>query len=206
MANFSKEQLADLLNKAQTGNDIALQQLCKALEGFLRGYFQKRFQDSVLVDDLCQESYIRLLKNLPQVREEMKLTAFVAKIAFYVTQDYFRQKYRRQEERLEADYDSDRTAAGQMKGVPPDLQQEERILDKMALNDALGQLSEKSRKIMLLKYEGYNYEDISQEIGISVSGVKMQVKRSMEQLRQILFLVTFLMLATTTFKGWWIAY
>lgn len=195
MAELDKKELAKLLKKAQKGEPDALQKLCKALEGFIRGYFRKKFQDTALVDDLCQETYIRLLKNLPQVREEMKLTAFVAKVAFHVTQDYFRQKYRRQEEALEADYEG--TQAGQLKADIAAADQDERILDKLDLNKALQQLSEKSRMILMMKSEGYNYEEIAAEVGISVSGVKMQVKRSLEQLRVTLFAMTILFVSAT---------
>lgn len=200
MAELDKKTLAKLLKKAQAGNSAALQTLCKALEQYIRGYFRQKFRDSALVDDLCQETYIRLLKNLPQVREEMKLTGFVAKIAFYVTQDYFREKYRRQEEALETDYEEQQES--RLKVEVTDTQQDERILNKLDLDEALQQLSEKSRAILMMKSDGYNYEEIAAEVGISVSGVKMQVMRSMEQLRTILIGVTFLLLSATILMEW----
>ncbi len=194
MAELKQKNLAELLQKAQAGDSTALQALCKALEGFIRGYFRQRFQDNSLIDDLCQETYIRLLKNLPQVREEMKLTGFVAKVAFYVMQDHFRQKYRRQEEALETDYE--RTQTAKLKAEIVDANQDEQILDKLDLDEALQQLSEKSRNILMLKSRGYNYEEIAADVGISVSGVKMQVKRSMEQLRAVLFAIVLLMVCS----------
>jgi len=36
-----------------------LQQLCKELEGYVHGFFWKKFRDNVIVDDLCQETFIR---------------------------------------------------------------------------------------------------------------------------------------------------
>ncbi len=67
----------------------------------------------------------------------------------------------------------------------------------MDLTEALNKLSEKSREIILLKSQGYDYEEISEQMGLSVSGVKMQVKRTLEQLRFSLLAVTFLAFLTT---------
>jgi RNA polymerase sigma-70 factor (ECF subfamily) len=199
VAKLNKKKLAILLKKAQAGNSTALELLCKAIEKFIRDYFRQKFQDNTLVDDLCQETYVRLLKNLPQIREEMKLTGFVAKVAFHVTQDHFRQKYRQKEESLETDYEEQ--PESKLKTTIADLHPDERILNKLDLDEALGQLPEKSRAIIMMKSRGYNYEEISSEMDLSVSGVKMQVKRSIEQLRAALFTVTFLLICATILRG-----
>ncbi len=94
-------KLADLLTKAQQGDQDALNLLCKELERHVRGYFWVKFRDNDLVDDLAQETYLRLLRNLTTIREPLKLRSFVAKVALHVTQDYFRGKYREKEEELE---------------------------------------------------------------------------------------------------------
>ncbi len=129
----------------------------------------------------------------------MKLTGFVAKVAFHVTQDHFRQKYRQREESLETDYEEQ--PESKLKAAIVDLHPDERILNKLDLDEALGQLPEKSRAIIMMKSRGYNYEEISSEMDLSVSGVKMQVKRSMEQLRAALFTVTFLLICATILMG-----
>ncbi len=59
MNSAPQKDLARLLRKAQAGDKFALQQLCKELEGYVRGFFWKKFRDNVIVDDLCQETFIR---------------------------------------------------------------------------------------------------------------------------------------------------
>jgi len=163
----------------------------------VRGFFCKKFRDNAIIDDLCQETFIRFLNNLPQIRDKMKLRSFVAKVAFHVMQDHFRQKYRRNEESLEVDYQDETTQEPHLKAESLETENDEVILDNMVLTEALKKLSEKSREIILLKSEGYNYEEISEQVGLSVSGVKMQVKRTLEQLRFSLLAVTFLSFLTT---------
>lgn len=183
--NDQTKNLAALLRDAQAGNQERLQLLCKELEKYLRGYFWKKFQDNVIVDDLCQETYIRFLKNLSTIREPMKLRGFVAKVALHVSQDYFKQKYRMKEERLESYY-SEEKKESHLKIKTDSNQEDENLLVKLDLEKALSQLSDKSREILTMKSQGYNYEEIAAKKDLTVSGVKMQVKRSLEQLRLIL--------------------
>jgi RNA polymerase sigma factor (sigma-70 family) len=110
----------------------------------------------------------------------MKLKSFVAKVVLHVTQDYFRQKYRRREEELDK-YDTGEQRVKTEEGISP--KDDDYILNRLDLEAALDDLPPKSRTILLLKSQGYNYEEISEKTGLSVSGVKMQVKRSLEQLR-----------------------
>lgn len=191
------KHLAELLRRAQAGDHSALQQLCRELESYVRGFFLKKFRDKTIVDDLCQETFIHLLNSLPQIRDKMKLKSFVAKVTFHVMQDHFRQKYRKGEESLKEDYQSGEAVETQLKVDSDDGRTDDNILDSMDLSKALNQLPDKSREIILLKSQGYNYEEISNQLDLSVSGVKMQIKRTLEQLRFSLLDVTFWPFLTT---------
>jgi len=188
-------RLAALLKKAQRGDDTSLSLLCQQLETDIRSYFRQKFSDGDVVNDLCQETYVRLLNSLPQIREEMKLVSYVTRVAFHVMQDYLRDKY---------------TGAAEIHGEGHGIGdngpirtgshatgQDERLLDNIDLRAALRQLPEKSRAILMMKYQGYTYPEIAEDMRMSVSGVKMQIMRSLEQLKFSLFFVTFLVFSTT---------
>jgi RNA polymerase sigma-70 factor (ECF subfamily) len=182
-------RLAELLDKATAGDEAALNALCQELEPMLRKYFWHRFQNQDIVEELCQETFLRFLKNLPNIRDRMSLRSFVIKVAIHVTQDYFRKKYRRPEEELEAE-----TVASAENPA-------EALLSNMDLKKALDQLPEQSRTILLMRADGYKYEEISAKTDLSVSGVKMQVKRNLAKLRSALD-VTISVLATTLVLKW----
>ncbi len=188
--------IASLLVKARRGDPAALQLLCRELEGFIRGYFQKRFRDPEVVNDLCQETYIRLLDNILRVRDQMKLRSFVAKVALHVCNDHLRKKYRakRNEDLARFDEIADPAAFMHLAG---ESDTDVTVINRVDLEKALAHLPGKSRDILVLKSQGFNYSEISKEFGISVSGVKMQVKRSLTLLRALLFSVTFFALVTT---------
>ncbi|RMF60328.1 MAG: RNA polymerase sigma factor [Calditrichaeota bacterium] len=196
-----KTTLARLLRRAQKGDQRALQTLCQELENVLRGYFVLRFRDPALVDDLCQEVYLRLLNNLLQIKEPMKLKNFVLKVAFHVMQDFLRQKYRDREELLYEDQESGRENE---KEVPPQVnpgEEMEHIVNRMDLEKALSKLPLQTQKILKLKADGYKYEEIASELNMSLSAVKMQVKRGLEKLQVSLYDVTFLLFVATIYTG-----
>jgi RNA polymerase sigma-70 factor (ECF subfamily) len=192
-----QERLAHLLEKAQRGDQAALQSLCKELEQLIRGYFWQKFQNHDIVDDLAQETYTRLLKSLPAVQEPMRLRSFVVKVAIHVTQDFLRQTYRKRERALENNLATASNDEGELPEPSEQHDAPDRILSKIDLDQALAQLPEKTRQILLLKADGYKYEEIAAETNLSVSGVKMQIKRSLENLRTLLGNVTFLLIVTT---------
>ena len=181
--------LAELLTKASAGDDIALNTLCGELGPPIRKYFWRRFQNPDVVEELCQETFIRFLKNFSNIRERMSLRGFIIKIAIHVSQDYLRKKYRHPEESLEVD---------EVTSVEDPA---EVILRRLDLQKALEKLPEQSRRILLMRADGYKYEEISAETDMSVSGVKMQVKRNLAKLRSALD-VTLLTFSATLLLKW----
>lgn len=197
MSKETAKYLARLLKEAQKGDRRSLDTLCRELEDILRGYFWQKFGDKTIVDDLAQETYVRLLQSLPRIKEPMKLRGFVTRIAVHVSQDFLRTKYKLNEEQLEADFDSDEDSRTTKERALELSSSPEKLIENMDLREALEQLSEKSRQILMMKIDGYNYPEIAKKAGLSISGVKMQIQRSIEFLRSEIFFVTFWAFFTT---------
>ena len=162
------EKLAALLTDYQKNkNQTALEQLCKASEDIMRSYFRKHFTDPALIDDLCQETYIRLLRTLPTIQEALKYKKFVLKVSFYVMQTHLRQKYRRSEEVASIDL-VDETQQESFTDSVHHHKPMENLSQRMDLKRALNELPEKTREILLLKADGYKYEEIARTLGLSV--------------------------------------
>lgn len=187
----SEQNVVELLKRGQQGDQQSLQKLCVELKEIVRWYFLKKFQDPDIVDDLLQETYLRFLKNISNIKEPMRLKNFILKVAFHVTQDYFRQKYRRNEDRFTEETTSESeiknpTSRAMNYNIASDY-----VLSKLDLEKAMDKLPKKTQKIIQMKADGYKYEEIAVIHKISVSGVKMQIKRGIEKLKISLFSVTF---------------
>ena len=196
MSKSREQKLASLLQQALTGDRISLRELCHELKNDIHSYFQYKYREPELVDDLAQETFVRLLKSLPAVQEPLKLRSFVARVAVHVSHDYLRQKYRRREEAFSEQVEV-ATDGHHILGREAISTSSESVLSRVDLERALAGLPEKTRAILLLKSEGYKYEEIAEELSLSVSGVKMQIKRSLEKLRASLSDVTLLAVAAT---------
>ncbi len=193
MSKSGVKDLKQLFQQARGGDAAALQALCLELQASVREVFQRKFQDRAVIDDLCQETFVRFLGNIDHVKEAGKLRGFACKVAFHVLQDHFREKYRSTEESLPTEYAGSEQVPGQTSGpAAADTSESDRLIGELDLEEAMRQLSPKSREIMILKSQGFNYDEIAAQVDLSVSGVKMQVKRSLEYLRSVLLSVTFL--------------
>ena len=129
--------------------------------------------------------------------EPISLKRFILKVAFHVMQDYFRQKYRRLEDpyikgKINRDELSEEVDTYYNSDAHTD-----KILNKLDYEKAMARLPGKTREIFQLKGEGYKYEEIANILDVSVSSVKMQVKRGTEKLKVFIFSVTFFVFKTT---------
>ncbi len=176
--------LTDLIKKAQFGDRNALEKVCREVEQLVYNYFSRRFNDPEVVRDLTQDTYLKLIDNFDKIREPMKFNNYVVKIAFHVMQSHLRTQYIREEIVMRDSYgftENNQTSTNVVR------EQDEVInFDKFDLQAALRTLPEKTQKIFQLQSEGYKYQEIADMLDISLSTVKMQLKRNMEKLKKLL--------------------
>jgi RNA polymerase sigma factor (sigma-70 family) len=195
--NKADEKLVQLLTSYQQGNRQALNVLCLELKKIINGYFWKKFNDEAVVNDLTQETYLRLIQSLPNLRQPMKLLSFVAKIAVHVSLDYLRkQHYQKRKQVISF------SSLSQENKLPFEesvdwFETNDNLIDQLTIEQALNELPEIARKILLMRADGYKFEEISSELKMSLSAVKMQAKRNLEHLKKVIFIVTFGTIITT---------
>jgi len=132
--------------------------------------------------DISQETFIRAYQSLSRFRVGEKFFTWLYTICLNVSKNHLRQKARRL--RLQgAVYEE--TIGRDISGSCP----ETSLLDKeeaSQLQGLLMEVPEHYRSAVVLRYnDGLSYEEISQLLGISVSGAKMRVKRGLDKLRSL---------------------
>lgn len=163
--------LADLLMRCRDGDNKSKEILCKKIEKILRAYFYNKFGDSGIIDDLCQDVQLKLLKNISSIKDPTKLRQFVTKVAMHVSSDHLRNRYRGKENTKELD------------NAAQNIHTETVLINHINLMNGLSQVGIKTRRALLMWADGYNMKEISERSGASVSAVKMQIKRGLENLR-----------------------
>ncbi len=165
------------VQKAQAGDERARARLLAALEPVLRSYFTGRIGRRPDVDDLVQNTLVRLHTSLDDVEKPGSLKAFALKAALFELHDFYRGRYA-MKERL---YDPEAPP-------PPDGGSAENAGagHRLDAEKALAALSPHARRIIELRAYGYRYKEIAQMIGSTEAAIKMQVKRAFEAMRDAL--------------------
>jgi len=83
----------DRVREAQDGDEQARDGLLRRLEPILRGYFIKRIGAETDVDDLVQNTLVRIHKSLDDLEKPGSLKSFAMKAALFELQDYYRGRY-----------------------------------------------------------------------------------------------------------------
>lgn len=172
MAN-SRRFSSALVVQAQEGDEAARGRLLADLQPILRAFFIKRIGRKPEVDDLIQNTLLRVHRGLGDLKDTNRLKAFTMKAALFELNDLYRGRYGAKESLYDPEY-------------PPEEPAPEGGGSRVDLERALAALTPKARRIIELREYGYRYEEIAQTIGSTEAAVKMQVKRAFEKMRSTL--------------------
>ena len=181
MAN-TRRFSSELVVQAQEGDQAARDRLLTDLQPVLRAFFIKRIGLKPEVDDLIQNTLLRVHRGLEDLKDTERLKAFTMKAALFELNDLYRGRYGTKESVYDPDY------------LPEETAREDRGGHRVDLERALSALTPKARRIIELREYGYRYEEIAQTIGSTEAAVKMQVKRAFEKMRSTLALMLALVL------------
>ncbi|MFB6279030.1 MAG: RNA polymerase sigma factor [Salinibacter sp.] len=159
---------------AQDGDEEARNGLLRRLEPILRGYFIKRIGGEPDVDDLVQNTLVRIHESLDDLKKPGSLKSFAMKAALFELQDYYRGRYDMKETLQDPDLPLGRTTDPEDRSAHVDVEK------------ALEALTPKARRIMELREYGYLYREIAQMLDTTEAAVKMQVKRAFETMKDAL--------------------
>ena len=144
-------------------------------ETSLRSYLRGSFPTVRDVDDVVQESYIRLLKART-VHPIQSARAFLFGIARRLAVDVIRKERRTTAHEVVMDLDSLSVLEGKADAAETSSKKEEIAL----LAEAIHSLPARCRKIMILrKLDRLSQQEIAQRLGIAVSTVEVQIFRGM---------------------------
>ena len=152
-----------------------IEQLWLDTESKLRRYLHKQVEDHSIVDDLLQNSFIKMQANIHQLKDIDKAGAWLFQIAKSTLMDYFRKEKK-------------------LHQLPnPPTQTNERDLSNQThealafwLKGAIDLLPEPYREACYLReIEVMSQKDLAKHLGISYSGAKSRVQRGKIKLKEI---------------------
>ncbi len=172
---------AAAVERARSGDAGARERLLAALQPILRRFFTGRIGTRADVDDLVQNTLVRIHTGLESLHDAERLRGFAMKAALFELHDYYRGRYSAKETL----YDPEIPLAGGVEGdAAADLD----------VDRVLAALPDKARRILELRAYGYRYEEIARMVESTEAAIKMQVKRALEKVRDLLASLVLLVL------------
>jgi RNA polymerase sigma-70 factor (ECF subfamily) len=158
----------EMIAKAGAGDMHAFRYLVEKHQGFVYALSYRFVRTTADAEDITQEAFIRLWKNLPRYRREIKLTTWLYKIAVNLCLDFLKSSYRKGLKRtldLEA-------SAGSLSDAPADQAILENEL-RSAMEIIAAQLSPKQKAVFILRdLEDRTMEEIGEILEMSQGQVK----------------------------------
>ena len=165
--------------KAQAGDKAAYNQLLKEIAPFIRNFVLGSLANDDWADDIMQEVLISVHKSLKTYSPDRPFKPWLMAIINFRRTDYLRKHYKARDNKKTSldDYDfqnshvTNPAHAGEYKDIEA----------------ALETLPDNHRKVFeMIKIQGYTAKEVANEMGMSVSAVKVSAHRTMNKLKKIL--------------------
>ena len=166
-----------LIRQFIAGDTSAFQILVKRHKEKVRNIVYITMNNSALVDDIAQEVFITVYRNLKHFRFESQFTTWLYRITVNKCKDYLRKmNVRRIFSPLEEGSEvSEFETPTENKDI------------SMIVMDAISKLPVKLRMPLILKdIEGFSYQEISESLSCEMGTVKSRIFRGREKLKEIL--------------------
>jgi RNA polymerase sigma-70 factor (ECF subfamily) len=151
-----------------------------ALRGAVRRFIGARVRHDAIADDLTQDVFLKVIRQLEHVRDPRRIAGWIFQIARHAVADHFRRARPTEELRDDA---GDEVA-------PETLSEEEACLrEELAryVRSVAHQLPPAYREALLLTdYEGLSQVELADRIGLSVSAAKSRVQRARAMAKDII--------------------
>jgi RNA polymerase sigma-70 factor (ECF subfamily) len=169
---------AQVVERLRRRDGSAFQALFERLQQPITGYLHRLVGDREVALDLAQDTFLQVYKEIGRTSGELKLDAWIYRIATNYGLRYLNRKRLRQFIHLESQDGIDASLAT----AGPEEQTETRVLVQQALNC----MNPKDAAIVQLHFgNGFSYEEIGQILQISAEAVRKRVGRSAEKFRAL---------------------
>lgn len=142
----------------------------------LKRYISKRITNDQDVDDVLQDIFIKIHKNVDRLRDDTKIHAWVYRITRNAIVDYYRtrdtMKMVELTNDLASENDEDISFNGEIAAC---------------LKTMINSLPEKYKEaVILTEFHNLSQKELSGKMGLSLSGAKSRIQRGRQKLKEML--------------------
>ncbi len=156
---------------------LSVAEVYASLGQSLRGFIRSRVSDRHAADDLLQETFLRIQKQLHTLEDSERLGAWVFQIARNLINDHYRS--------LSRSAETSAAVEPLMSGEVERANLNKEVVEWLPrFVDGLPETYR--RAVRLYELEGLSQKAVAAELGLSLSGAKSRIQRGREALRKAL--------------------
>ncbi len=172
---FQPSDKVDLVRKAQCSVSETTEEVWKSFHAKLLRFIRKRVNNDVVAEDILQDVFVKIYRNIDSIREGKKLESWI----YQVTRNTIIDHYRSRKEHAELPEN--------LSAPEPQTKAEDKEELSACMASLLSHLPDKYRTaVQLCDVQGKSQKVLAETEKISLSGAKSRVQRGREQLRQLL--------------------
>ena len=190
LADLSDEQL---FQRYTDGDEKGFQLLMERYEPRIQGFLRKRLNDEERVEDLTQDTFLRIHRARESYDPNRKFSTWIHTIANNLLKNEFRNRSRRRETvfselRPESSISGGSSRPVEFEADVADPEQETyRSELRRAIDSAIQRMDEHHRvPFVMREVDDLSYEEIAEAIGIPVGTVKSRLNRARNSFRSLL--------------------
>ena len=187
---MQRDELTIKVNKCQQGDPEAFSWLVSEYGPRLYRYFHRHSGSAQEAEDLLQDMFVKLVEKIRDYRHQGLFEAWLFRVAANLSRDRARRGQKRISRAVSLNASQDGqgslidTLESAEKTASKRLENKEQI-DQ--LGQALNQLGEQEREIILLRHYGsLSFKEISEQLGIPIGTALTRVHRGLKHLQRIM--------------------
>jgi RNA polymerase sigma-70 factor (ECF subfamily) len=189
-AAWSDENL--LAEFCDHGDRTAFEELVHRYERELFGYLRNYLGDADLAEDVFQQTFLRVYLKSDQFSNDRKFRPWLYAVATNQAIDSRRRTVRQKMASLDRQVTGDDDAAGGSFGdlfgdaCDTPAEESEMLEQRAAIRDAVDELPEQTRQVVLLVYfQGLKYREAAEALGVPVGTVKSRLHGAIQKLSEV---------------------
>lgn len=171
-----------LIRKALKGNKKSFSKLIEIHDKKLYGFILRIIKDEHIAQDILQDTFIQIYKNLSKFHLDKPFLPWAFTIAHNTAINYLNKIQKNSPYRLKDDIDSYKQSIISCKSTNPEDIYINRELN-LQLSDTINKLPKKYKDLIILKYfEGLTYTQISERLNLSIQKVESRLYMARQKL------------------------
>lgn len=172
----------ELVEKAVAGDTHAFRTLVEKHQSFVYGVAYRIVASVADAEDITQEAFIRLWKNLSRYRPEIKLTTWLYKIVTNLCLDFLKSAYNKHARRMDK--------LEHYTGIPHEVAPDQSVLDeefRTAVEKLTNDLTPKQKTVFVLRdIEEFPTQEICEILSMSSGTVKSNLYYARKKIGEML--------------------